>query len=193
MTEENIPTEPVPTETVPDTQLHTDEALDSEKIDESMIPEKWRNMDIPSFINRGWQYRVKTKHNGTQFMCLRKGHSERGIGGYTPSKEKMFFNLYPELKEDYMRRKQEQDRKVLKRRRPYISVPIRRVAVIPADYRPSLNVIRYFHIFKKNGWPGDFSEFINGNVEDHFVRCNGIVLPVLLEELEEKRLIENVQ
>lgn len=186
----------LPNDKIPPTNaLETGAIVDApEKLDEGPILEKWRNLDVSSLVERGWQYRVKTKRNGKQFMALRKGGTDRGLGGYTPSKEKLLFHYYPELKEGFMRRHPSGDRRsTYKRQRPFLSVPIKRLAVIPANYRPSLNVIRYFHIFKKNDFPGDFSDFINGTVEDHFVKCNGIILPVLLEDEEEDRSIKNVQ
>lgn len=188
---------PVPKEDMTEAEaLETDGIVDAkkEKIGEDKVLEKWRNLDVASLVERGWQYRVKTAGDGKQYMALRKGGTDRGLGGYTPSKEKLLFHYYPEVKEDFMRRHPSGDRRTSsKRAKPFLSVPIRRVAVVPTNYRPSLDVIRYFHTFKKNGFPGDFSDFINGNVEDHFVKCNGIILPVLLEELEEDRSIKNVQ
>jgi len=64
-------------------------------------------------------------------------------------------------------------------------VPIRRIAVIPRDFIPTIDVIRYFQIIKNNGYTGDFSQFVNDIIIEHFVRCNGIVLPVLLRETME--------
>lgn len=174
----------------------TSENTDAQgKPSEDKILKKWKNLDVSSMVQRGWQYRVKTKLNGKQFMTLRKGKSDRGLGGYTPSKEKLLFKYYPELKEDFIRRQVSRDRRTGSRRaKPFLSVPISRLAVVPTNYRPTLKVIRYFNTFKANDFPGDFSDFINGNIEDHFVKCNGIILPVLIEESqEEDRSIKNVQ
>lgn len=145
------------------------------------VVEKWTILDIPKKIGKGWHYRIKTKNDGTRYMTIRHANTERSLGRYTPEREKLLFKMFPRLPFAPSVPK-------VRAIKQFMSVPIRKVAVIPRDYQPTIDVIRYFHIFKDNGFPGDFSDFINGNVKDHFVRCHGIVLPVLLEETEVQKI-----
>lgn len=155
----------VPTETVPKEPVEPD------------IPKKWLKLDIPSLIAEGWTYRQKTKPNGRSYMTIRTKDKERSLGPYTEENEALLFQLFPQLQFPPSRKRSN---------KPFLSIPIRRVAVVPKDYKPSIDIIQYFHIFKANGFPGDFSDFINGNLMDHFVGCNRIFLPVMTEEQIQK-------
>ena len=155
--------------------------LEEEEGNEIEVPERWKEIPLADYVDKGWKYRVKTKPNGTQYMCIRHRNQERSLGRYTPEREKLLYETFPKLK---FQSQVTRSRGKGIGSRGLLAVPIKRVATIPRDYKPALEVIRYFQIFKNNGFPGDFSDFINGNIMDHFVRCNGVILPVLLEDIE---------
>lgn len=148
--------------------------LDSEEIER--LQTKWEEKGIGDLAEKGWTYRKKTKSSGAEYMCVRFKNQERSIGRYNPETEKILFKTFPKLAETTKTRGRPQ--------KAFLSVPIKRVAVVPRDYKPIIEVLRYWQIFKNNGFPGDFSDFINGNLMDHFVKCNGIILPILLNPEE---------
>jgi len=146
------------------------------------IPERWKQADVDGLVERGFRYYIKTKPNGARYMTMRLGNQTRSIGPYTPEKQQLLFEMFPDLKLPSTHGTYT-DRRLGKRaKKPFFSIPIKRVAVIPRDYKPNIDVIQYFYLYKKNGFPGDFSDFINGNMMDHFVECNHIFLPVMIEE-----------
>ncbi|MCJ7633420.1 hypothetical protein MUP77_13665, partial [Candidatus Bathyarchaeota archaeon] len=152
------------------------------------VPKQWRNVPILELGKQGWSYRRKPDKKGIEYMHIRNRTNERGLGRYTPEREKLFFQLYPIFYKPKSAETESSpeiidssgDRAFGKK--PFFNVPIKRVAVIPGDYRPTMEVIRYFHTFKNNDFPGDFSDFVNGIIFHHFVKCNGIALPVYINE-----------
>lgn len=156
-------------------------------------PKDWLNKDIPTLALKGFRYYKRALRDGRVYMTLRKGKKDKGIGLWNEEKEAKLFHFFPNLGTAAG---------VVKpppwapmntsignpQSRSFASVPISRVAIIPRDYVPSINVIRYFQIVKENGFPGDFSMFINDVVARHFQHCKGITLPVVLEsEIEIRR------
>ena len=158
-------------------------------------PKDWIGKPIAEVIGKGFRYYKKLQSNGKTYMVLRRGRHDRGLGAWTQEKEQKLFNYYPQvgtmagispLAPMHKGGTARQHVGGTPGNRPLLSVPIRRVAIIPRDYIPNIDVIRYFQIMKNNGFGGDFSQFINDIVTEHFVRCHGIVLPVLLREEMER-------
>lgn len=150
---------------------------------DSEYPKEWIGKPIAEVIGKGFRYYKKRQSNGKTYMVLRRGRHDKGLGAWTQEKEQKLFNYYPQLGTMAgIPKLAPQHIGGTVGGRPLLSVPIRRVAIIPRDYIPNIDVIRYFQIMKNNGFGGDFSQFINDIVTEHFVRCHGIVLPVLLRE-----------
>lgn len=172
----------------------------SEKVTENPeYPKEWIDRDIPQLVQEGYKYYKRFTRDGRTYMNMRKGRNDRGLGAWTEEKEMKLFHFFPNIGTSAGVVKPPpwtpltQNTPSNPQGRAFLSVPISRVAIIPRDYVPSINVIRYFQIIKENGFPGDFSEFINDIVTKHFMICNGIKLPVMLEEeLDLRREEENV-
>jgi hypothetical protein len=158
------------------------------------FPKDWKNKadKIAECIDKGFKY-YRRKIGDKIYMVLRKGKQDRGLGQWSEEKEGKLFTFYPTLGTyaGIPRPPPWVSPGATPQGRSFLSIPISRVAIIPRDYVPSINVIRYFQIIKQNGFPGDFSQFINDIVTEHFGRCHGIVLPVLVEETSEE-MKENV-
>lgn len=130
----------------------------------------------------GWKYHRRNQ-GGKTYMVLRKGKKDRGIGLWSEEREAKLFTFHPALGiTQGITRPPPWTPQGTIQQRSFLSVPINRVAIIPRDYVPSISVIRYFQILKENGFPGDFSKFINDVVVRHFRVCNRVKLPVLIEE-----------
>jgi hypothetical protein len=191
-TENENPTEASLEETITDSPQPIDSKQSPTDASQSIeIPEEWKDVPILDLAKQGWTYRRKPDKRGIEYMHIRNRTNERGLGRWSPEREKLFFELYPIL---YKPKGVEIEPPALTRtgidlssekglgKRPFFNVPIKRIAVIPGDYRPTLDVVRYYHIYKNNGFLGDFSDFMNGIIATHFVKCHGIVLPVYVNE-----------
>lgn len=156
--------------------------------DDPEYPIEWRAKAVGDCVVKGWKYyrrRIKDK----VYMILRKGQHDRSLGLYTEELEKKLFEFHPDVTVASNIDKPLIQSYKAPAGRTYLSVPIARVGVIPRDYVPSLNVLRYFQFIKEEGFPGDFSKFINDIIFQHFRYCHGVILPVLIEENIE--VIEN--
>ena len=153
--------------------------------DSPEYPEDWkkRAKKITDNINAGYKY-YRRIQDGKTYMVLRKGDKDTGLGLWSEEREGKLFTFYPQLQTGggITRPPPWTPQGDTNKSRGFLAVPISRVAIIPRDYVPSIGVIRYFQIVKEHGFPGDFSKFINDVVTRHFKVCNGIQLPVLIEE-----------
>lgn len=157
-------------------------------------PKEWLTKDIPTLAQKGFRYYKRALRDGRVYMTLRKGNKDKGIGLFTEEKEGKLFHFFPQLgtSAGVVRPPPWAGTPSNPQSRSFGAVPISRVAIIPRDYVPSLNVIRYFQIVKEQDYPHDFSTFINDVVTRHFQHCKGITLPVVLEtEFEFRREDEN--
>jgi hypothetical protein len=160
------------------------EKLPHDRFPLTEIPEQWNDVPILELAKQGWYYRARsTDKSGSKYMFIRNRTNERSLGQWSPELEKLFFERYPIL---YRPKGEAEPPEPSTGKglgsKPFFNVPIKRIAVIPGDYRPTMDVIRYYHIYKNNGFLGDFSDFMNGIVGTHFVKCHGIVLPVYVNE-----------
>lgn len=148
-------------------------------------PKEWLDKGVPVLVDKGFKYYKRTTRDGRIYMILRKKRNDRGLGLWSEEKEGKLFHFFPNLEAGSGIVKPppwvSQGVITQPKGRAFAAVPISRVAIIPRDYIPSINVIRYFQIVKEQGFPSDFSSFINGVVARHFEHCNGIKLPVVLE------------
>lgn len=165
-------------------------------------PKEWVEKDLPTLVAKGFKYYKHAKPDGRTYMLLRHKRKDKGIGLYTEEKEQKLFHFFPNLETmggipkppPWVPGDEVQPpggSSLPGAKHSFLGMPITRVAVIPREYVPSINVIRYFQIIKENGFPGSFSDFINDIVNRHFEVCNGIKLPVMLEEEIEVRREEN--
>lgn len=160
-------------------------------------PKEWLDRNVPELVEKGFKYYKRVTSDGRIYMNMRKKRLDRGLGQWTEEKEAKLFHFFPnvETASGVVRPPPWQPTsksQSVPQGRQYLSVPISRVAIIPRDYVPSLNVVRYFQIWKENGYPGDFSSFINEIVSNHMIKVYRITLPVVLEgELEFRREEEN--
>lgn len=134
-------------------------------------------------IDQGFRYYRRNIGNKI-YMLLRKGRKDISLGQCTEEREGKLFHFFPYLTTQAGIPKPPPwvSQGATAQGRQFLSVPINRIGIIPRDYVPTIEVIRYFQILKKNGFPGDFSKFINDIVEHHMADCHGISLPVMLEE-----------
>lgn len=167
-------------------------------------PEDFKKKPIAEMIEKGFRYYKRTipKTDGDSiYMLLRKGDKDRSLGLWTEEKEGKLFAFHPTLgvyggvtkPVPWSPERERAGGGVTPYGRGYLTIPIARTAVIPRDFVPSINVIRYFQIIKENGFPGDFSKFINDIVTAHFRKCHGIKLPVLVEGEEEEDQTEEAE
>lgn len=140
------------------------------------IPEEWRTMNLQDLFATGYKPRIKTKPSGLSYITLRKGNLEKSLGPYDEDRWKLIMSMFP---------RKAPPPKVPSSPSHLLSIPVRRAPVFPKDFKPSLNVLRYFEILKDRAYPGDFNDFINEIIETHFCKCHGIVLPIVYEEQSE--------
>lgn len=153
------------------------------------FPEDWKDKaaEIRECITKGFRY-YKRRQGDKTYMLLRKGKHDKGLGVWDDEKEAKLFHFYPDLQTmggiphpaPWMKDGQSPQG------RTFASIPISRPAIIPRDYVPTINVIRYFQMVKENGFPHDFSHFINDIVHHHMHDCHGIELPFVFRKTEEE-------
>ena len=176
--------EDVPTEELDDMPTASDNPPD-EKPPSTEMPKQWTDVPILELAKQGWYYRARAEgqgKSGVKYMYIRNRNNEKSLGRWSPELEKSLFELYPILYKPKGLEELEPSTGKGLGSKPFFNVPIKRVAVIPGDYRPTMDVIRYYHIYKNNGFLGDFSDFMNGIVGTHFVKCHGVFLPVYINE-----------
>lgn len=160
-------------------------------------PKDWLDKNVPELVEKGFKYYKRVTRDGRIYMNMRKKRADRGLGLWTEEKEAKLFHFFPNVGTAAGVVKPPPWTPISAQTpsnpqgRSFLSVPISRVAIIPRDYVPSINVIRYFQILKENGYPGDFSGFINETVTNHMAKCHHLTLPVMLEEEIELRREEN--
>jgi len=160
-------------------ETHSDDGVPS-----TDIPKQWTEVPILELAKQGWTYRSRPADTkGGKYMYIRNRETERSLGRWSPELEQLLFERYPIL---YKPKGVEAEPPPSSGRslgsKPFFNVPIKRIAVIPGDYRPTMDVIRYYHIYKNNGFLGDFSDFMNGIIATHFMKCHGVFLPVYVNE-----------
>ncbi len=159
------------------------EKLPHDRFPLTEIPGQWNDVPILELAKQGWYYRARsTDKSGSKYMFIRNRTNEKSLGRWSPEAEKLLFERYPILYKPKGVEELESSTGKGLGSKPFFNVPVKRVAVIPGDYRPTIDVIRYYNIYKNNGFLGDFSDFMNGITVTHFVKCHGIVLPVFVNE-----------
>ena len=161
--------------------------------DSPFYPEEWKDRAgvIRECAEKGFKYYRRKKEGDKVYMQLRKGKKEKGLGLWSEEKEQKLFTFYPNLETmggiprpaPYPLTAQTGESHP--QGRTFLSIPINRIAIIPRDYVPTINVIRYFQLVKENGFPGDFSKFINDMVTHHMHDCHGVELPYVFRQDEE--------
>jgi len=186
--ETNNPTEFPPQEILPDTsQPKPLDTLPPNASDALQVPTEWSDIPIIDLAKQGWTYRRRPDNDGRIYMAIRNRTNEKSLGRWSREREKILFEVYPIL---FKPKKVETETPMGIQtdgskgggNRPFFNVPIKRIAVVPGDYRPTMDVIRYYHIYKNNGFLGDFSDFMNGIIATHFIKCHGVFLPVYVNE-----------
>jgi hypothetical protein len=145
-------------------------------------PETWKAKQVAELVNQGYRYYRRRMKTGKIYMVLRKGKKDKGIGLWSDAQEGKLFTFFPRLGVSGVGGATGMLPPAIGARAQFLSVPISRVAIVPRDYVPTINVIRYFEVMVEQGFPGDFSNFINDVITEHFVNCHGIKLPVVVEE-----------
>lgn len=151
-------------------------------------PTDWKKKakKISDAVDKGAKY-YKRNVRGIIYMVLRKGKKDLSIGQWSLEREAKLFHFYPYLGTCAGIPKPVPFGSQSQGPHGYLSIPLNRIAVIPREYVPTINVIRYYQIIVANGFPGDFSQFINDIVTHHMEDCHGMTLPVMLEEEMEYR------
>lgn len=151
-------------------------------------PKEWMDKDVPELVAKGFRYYRRELHDGRVYMNMRKKKIDRGLGPWTEEKEAKLFHFFPNVGTSAGVVKPPPWTPISTQTpsnpqgHSFLGVPISRVAIIPREYVPSINVIRYFQIFKEQGYPKDFSGFINESVTNYMIHVYGLTLPVMLEE-----------
>lgn len=167
-------------------------------VDSPDYPKEWLDRNLPDLVDKGFRYYVRVTADGRKYMNMRKKRLDRGLGAWTEEKEAKLFHFFPNVGTAAGVVKPPPWAPISNQTpanpqgRSFLGIPISRVAIIPRDFVPSINVIRYFQIFKEQGYPGDFSGFINESVTNYMVYRYHLTLPVMLEEeMEIRREDEN--
>lgn len=159
----------------------------SRVLNDPEYPKDWLDRDIPVLVEKGFKYYKKTTREGKVYMVLRLKNKDKGLGTWTDEREAKLFHFFPNLgtvagtlrPAPWVPQTQSVGNP---QGRSFLSTPISRVAIIPRDYVPTINVIRYFQMVKEMGYPGDFSGFINDMVTHHMHDCHGVELPYVFRE-----------
>lgn len=159
----------------------------SRAINDPAYPKDWLDKDIPTLALKGFKYYKKVSSRDSKvYMVLRNKKKDKSIGPWTEEREAKLFHFFPSLgtvagtvrPNPWVPQTQSGN----PQGRQYLSTPILRTAIIPRDYVPTINVIRYFQMVKEMGFPGDFSKFINDMVSHHMHDCHGVELPYVFRE-----------
>lgn len=187
----NSPNSPIAVEQ----QLKTNTTPDSTEIADDLTkrpdyPKDWRDKPIAEMVEKGFRYYRRPNKDGTKTtMSLRKADHERSLGDWTEEREIKLFGFYPKL-ETMGGIPKPPAHTPVPPGQTLMGIPIARPAVIPKDYQPSLNVLRYYAILRSNGYPHDFSRFINDIVRTHMEKCHGFSLPVVFVTEEGEQVVE---
>lgn len=169
---------------------------DSDVTENPEYPKEWLDRDVPHLVAEGFKYYKRVTSDGKVYMNMRKKRKDRGLGLWSEEKEAKLFHFFPNIgtSGNILRPPPWTPQTAQTSKNPqhsFLGVTISRVAVIPREYVPSINVIRFFQIFKENGYPGDFSSFINEIIANYMTHFHHLTLPVMLEEEIEFRREEN--
>lgn len=179
------------------------------EIDRSMekdpdYPPTWLEKDVPTLVQQGYKYYKHIKPDGKTYMVLRHKRRDRGIGAWSEELEGKLFHFFPNIgiMGSITPASWEPNQggvpipaNTRGAQHSFLGMGVNRVATIPREYVPTLNVVRYFQILKEEGFEGDFSQFINDIVNTHFEKCRGVHLRIVLEDeiqvVREEEHVEN--
>jgi len=70
----------------------------SQEAESSGIPEEWKKISIQDFVDQGFRPRVK-KVGGVEYISLRRGKHEKGLGPFTEDRWNLLMEMFPQLRD----------------------------------------------------------------------------------------------
>jgi hypothetical protein len=156
-------------------------------------------------VQKGYRPRIKTV-DGINYLTMRKRDSEYSLGQYSPERANLLLEKFPQLNTDPSQNTTEGSIPTVAGKFPHLDIdgtvgdtdgenmgnstlrkqsskflsvpPLKRDALFPKEYQPSLKIIRFFEAYKNNGGTADFSAFINDLVLVHLTECHKFDLDI---------------
>lgn len=139
------------------------------------VPQKWIDLHVDKLIKAGWRPRIKRKGD-KQYLTVRLGNQERGLGLATDETIALFGNLFPSVKGMLSNPRNYP----AKRTEKILTIPLKKPEEIGTSYRPSLEVLHWYSWTKKDlGYPGGFGDFLNSIVKEYFEKYQNIEFGVI--------------
>lgn len=171
--------------------------------EETKMPDEWSQISIHDLVDKGYRLRVKTI-KGIQYLSLRKGNSEKGLGSYTPKKGELLLKLFPKLTP------KEGELKLMKlfpklkipqdtdtdtdtansspdNSSPYeppafvealLSTKIGKPKSVKKSFTPTTDTLRWYEWAISHDFQGELDDFVNYIVYDYF-KEKGLYITVL--------------
>lgn len=146
--------------------------------EETKLPDEWTQIPIHDLIDKGYRPRVK-KVKGTQYLSLKKGNSERGLGHYTPTKWELLMELFPKLKVPTKTTDDNANSEESESVETLFSTKIGKPKTLKKTFTPTLETLNWYEWLKGHGYEGQFEDFINELVLTYFME-HGLFRPVMI-------------
>lgn len=146
----------------------------------SLILEGWdelKKVPVHDLLDKGYKPRVKTDKEGRQYITLRKGNRERGLGPYI---EDRWFLLMDMLPKKFPVPKFPSS----PRSTGILSSKLEKPKPIPTRIGVSMEALQYYRWCQQNGYDGDLSEWLDEIIHNYFVLEKGIQVAVVIERSE---------
>jgi hypothetical protein len=148
----------------------------------SSMPEQWKNLPLQEMVDKGYRPRIRRMRD-QEYMSLRKGKNERGLGLYSPEKWDLLMEMFPKLQDDSQDDIAEglpisQKPNRLIGSGGLLGTKMRRPDSLSGGIGFSLETLKWFEWSKSKGYKGNLSDWVNDIVQDYFTE-HGYALAVV--------------
>ncbi|MCJ7635672.1 hypothetical protein MUP77_25180 [Candidatus Bathyarchaeota archaeon] len=164
------------------------EQSEAESIPDSLeMPEEWKSIPLADMIDKGWKPRVRRIRN-KEFISIRKGKLERGMGAYTPERWDLLIELFPKLTANFpdpiaegIPISQTPERSIASA--GLLGTKMTRPEALSAHVGFSLETLNWYEWTKSKGFTGTLSDFVDSIIHNYFSE-HGLQPVVMIERIE---------
>lgn len=155
---------------------------DSTSPNSMQLPEQWKNLPLQEMVDKGYKPRIRRMRD-QEYMSLRKGKNERGLGLYSVEKWDLLMEMFPKLQDDSQDDIAEglpisQKPNHLVGSGGLLGTKMKRPDSLSGGIGFSLETLKWFEWSKSKGYKGNLSDWVDNIIQDYFTE-HGYALAVV--------------
>jgi len=152
------------------------------------MPEEWKSIPLVDMVDKGWRPRVR-RIRDKEFISIRKGKLERGLGAYTVERWELLMEMFPKLTVSSQDSIVEGVPISQRPEHPIASAGllgtrVRRPEALSDRVGFSLETLNWFQWSKNKGFTGTLSDWLDNVVHNYFSE-HGLQPVVMIEQIED--------